>query len=562
MEPFQPQTPVQKSAPSWQPLAFAVVLILGVWIGLLSGEDSTRTFAPGASRSALNGVLDRVEQTYVDPIMREELEQIALEAVLNELDPHTLFLSSQELADMAEPMEGNFEGIGVEFIIQDDTLMVVAAISGGPAEKAGVRAGDRILQVDSVSISGSDLDNRKVMELLKGPRNTKVRVGVPRRDGLEQILLKRDRIPIHSVVSAFDINADCGYIKVIRFAQNTAEEFEDAMIQLDRAGVHQVIVDLRGNGGGYLNAVVPMVESFLKKGQLVVYTEGEHVPRRTYEARRDGQWAEWDLAVLVDESSASASEIFAGAIQDHDRGIILGRRTFGKGLVQEEFSISNLGALRLTVARFYTPTGRAIQKPYGAEIDYGDDYFMRYERGELFEEDSILKLDADSLTFQTPLGRLVKGLGGITPDVFVPLDTSGMSSLMSELSWSGVLRDAAFSFVDEHRDEWFKKNDSQAHIDLWKESGWAHLMKAARDNNIEIPSLQVAERSALEHRFASQVLRNAFGESAFYEHSAQHDQEFKTAIHWLYHMDAVIVIEGQLSLQLESTNINTSSHGF
>lgn len=562
MEPFQPQTPVQKSAPSWQPLAFAVVLILGVWIGLLSGEDSTRTFAPGASRSALNGVLDRVEQTYVDPIMREELEQIALEAVLNELDPHTLFLSSQELADMAEPMEGNFEGIGVEFIIQDDTLMVVAAISGGPAEKAGVRAGDRILQVDSVSISGSDLDNRKVMELLKGPRNTKVRVGVPRRDGLEQILLKRDRIPIHSVVSAFDINADCGYIKVIRFAQNTAEEFEDAMIQLDRAGVHQVIVDLRGNGGGYLNAVVPMVESFLKKGQLVVYTEGEHVPRRTYETRRDGQWAEWDLAVLVDESSASASEIFAGAIQDHDRGIILGRRTFGKGLVQEEFSISNLGALRLTVARFYTPTGRAIQKPYGTEIDYGDDYFMRFERGELFEEDSILKLDADSLTFQTPMGRLVKGLGGITPDVFVPLDTSGMSSLMSELSWSGVLRDAAFSFVDEHRDEWFKKNDSQAHIDLWKESGWAHLMQAARDNNIEIPSLQVAERSALEHRFASQVLRNAFGESAFYEHSVQHDQEFKTAIHWLYHMDAVIVIEGQLSLQLESTNINTSSHGF
>ena len=552
MEPSPPQTPVQKTAPSWQPLAFAVVLILGVWIGLLSGNDATKTFAPGTPRSALNGVLDRVEQTYVDQVMREELEQIALEAVLNELDPHTLFLSSQELADMAEPMEGNFEGIGVEFIIQDDTLMVVAAISGGPAEKAGVRAGDRILQVDSIPISGPDLDNRKVMELLKGPRNTKVRVGVPRRDGLEQILLKRDRIPIHSVVSTFDVNADCGYIKVVRFAQNTAEEFDAAMNKLDRAGVRQVIVDLRGNGGGYLNAVVPMVESFLKKGQLVVYTEGEHVPRRTYKARRDGQWVDWDLAVLVDESSASASEIFAGAIQDHDRGIILGRRTFGKGLVQEEFSISNHGALRLTVARFYTPTGRAIQKPYGTEIDYGDDYFMRYERGELFEEDSILKLDDDSLVFQTPKGRLVKGLGGITPDVFVPLDTSGMSSLMSELSWSGILRDAAFSFVDEHRDEWFGEDDSPLEDGLWKEIGWSHLMDAARDNNIEIPSLQEAERSALERRFASQILRNAFGESAYYEHSVQFDEEFKTAIYWLYHMDSVIVIEGQLSLQLEN----------
>ena len=208
--------------------------------------------------------------------------------------------------------------------------------------------------------------------------------------------------------------------------------------------------------------------------------------------------------------------------------------------------------MRLTVARFYTPTGRAIQKPYGTEIDYGDDYFMRYERGELFEEDSILKLDDDSLVFQTPKGRLVKGLGGITPDVFVPLDTSGMSSLMSELSWSGILRDAAFSFVDEHRDEWFGEDDSTLEDGLWKEIGWSHLMDAARDNNIEIPSLQEAERSALERRFASQILRNAFGESAYYEHSVQFDEEFKTAIYWLYHMDSVIVIEGQLSLQLEN----------
>jgi carboxyl-terminal processing protease len=552
MQPSMSSSTKRKAAPSWQPVAFALILILGVYIGLKSGDNSTGTFAPGSTRSALNGVLDRVEQTYVDPIMREELEQIALDAVLEELDPHTLFLSSKELADMAEPMEGNFEGIGVEFIIQDDTLMVVAAIPGGPAEKAGVLAGDRILQVDSVEISGPNLDNRKVMELLKGPRNTKVRVGVPRGEELEHILLKRDRIPIHSVVSAFAIDSTRGYIKVVRFAQNTAIEFEEAMVQLEREGLTQVMVDLRGNGGGYLNAVVPMVESFLAKGELVVYTEGEHVPRRTYKARKDGRWQDWEIAVLVDESSASASEIFAGAIQDHDRGTIVGRRTFGKGLVQEEFSISDLGALRLTVARFYTPTGRAIQKPYGGDVEYADDYYMRYERGELFEADSILEIEADSLTFRTPLGKIVKGLGGITPDVFVPLDTSGMSSLMSDLSWSGALRDAAFSFVDAHREDWFRKGEEAVQPNFWREEGWSHLMEVARANAFEIPDLQPEERERIERRFAAQVLRNASGESMFYEYSMPFDSEFQQAVNWLKHSDEVVVIDGQLSLQLDN----------
>ena len=358
--------------PSWQPLAYAVILILGVYIGLQTGGGSSNGLNMVGPRSALNGVLDRVEQTYVDPVVREELEQVALDAVLEKLDPHSLFISAEELAALAEPMEGNFEGIGVEFIIQQDTLMVVAAIPGGPSEKAGVRAGDRILTVDSVAISGPDLTNQRVMELLKGPRNTTVVVGLDRADTVKHVLLRRDRIPIHSVVCAANLDGQRGYIKVIRFAQNTAEEFELAMETLAQQGLSEVIVDLRGNGGGYLNAVVPMVESFLEADDLVVYTEGEHVPRRTYKARRDGRWKDWDVAVLVDESSASASEIFAGAIQDHDRGPVIGRRTFGKGLVQEEFSIATLGALRLTVARFYTPTGRAIQRPYGEGVDYGE----------------------------------------------------------------------------------------------------------------------------------------------------------------------------------------------
>ena len=534
-------------APSWQPLAYAVILILGVYIGLQTGGGSSNGMNMVGPRSALNGVLDRVEQTYVDPVVREELEQVALDAVLEKLDPHSLFISAEEMAALAEPMEGNFEGIGVEFIIQRDTLMVVAAIPGGPSEKAGVRAGDRILTVDSVAISGPDLTNQRVMELLKGPRNTTVVVGLDRADTVKHVLLRRDRIPIHSVVCAANLDGQRGYIKVIRFAQNTAEEFELAMATLADEGLNEVIVDLRGNGGGYLNAVVPMVESFLEEDDLVVYTEGEHVPRRTYKARRDGRWKDWDIAVLVDESSASASEIFAGAIQDHDRGPVIGRRTFGKGLVQEEFSIATLGALRLTVARFYTPTGRAIQRPYGEDVDYGDDYFARYERGELFHQDSIATVD--SLTYTTPAGKVVHGAGGITPDVFVALDTIRWSGYLSDLSWTGTLRDAAFAYVDANR----AAAESQAQSageGLESDALLAFLIEYAEAEGISPPDAWTdEERSELSDRMAAQVIRNVAGEDAYYTFLSRSDEAVDEATHWLENKSRMAIVDGRLTLQ-------------
>jgi carboxyl-terminal processing protease len=534
-------------APSWQPLAYAVILILGVYIGLQTGGGSSNGMNMVGPRSALNGVLDRVEQTYVDPVVREELEQVALDAVLEKLDPHSLFISADELAALAEPMEGNFEGIGVEFIIQRDTLMVVAAIPGGPSEKAGVRAGDRILTVDSVAISGPDLTNQRVMELLKGPRNTTVVVGLDRADTVKHVLLRRDRIPIHSVVCAANLDGQRGYIKVIRFAQTTAEEFELAMETLADQGLNEVIVDLRGNGGGYLNAVVPMVESFLEEDDLVVYTEGEHVPRRTYKARRDGRWKDWDIAVLVDESSASASEIFAGAIQDHDRGPVIGRRTFGKGLVQEEFSIATLGALRLTVARFYTPTGRAIQRPYGEDVDYGDDYFARYERGELFHQDSIATVD--SLIYTTPAGKVVYGAGGITPDVFVALDTIRWSGYLSDLSWTGTLRDAAFAYVDANR----AAAESQAQSagkGLESDALLSFLIEYAEAEGISPPADWTdEERSELSDRIAAQVIRNVAGEQAYYAFLSQGDEVVNEATHWLENKSRMAIVDGRLTLQ-------------
>jgi carboxyl-terminal processing protease len=533
--------------PSWQPLAYAVILILGVYIGLQTGGGSSSGMQMVGPRSALNGVLDRVEQTYVDPVVREELEQVALDAVLEKLDPHSLFISAEELAALAEPMEGNFEGIGVEFIIQQDTLMVVAAIPGGPSEKAGIRAGDRILTVDSVAISGPDLTNQRVMELLKGPRNTTVVVGLDRADTIKHVLLRRDRIPIHSVVCAANLDGQRGYIKVIRFAQNTAEEFELAMETLAEQRLSEVIVDLRGNGGGYLNAVVPMVESFLEADDLVVYTEGEHVPRRTYKARKDGRWKDWDVAVLVDESSASASEIFAGAIQDHDRGPVIGRRTFGKGLVQEEFSIATLGALRLTVARFYTPTGRAIQRPYGEDVDYGDDYFARYERGELFHQDSIATID--SLTYITPAGKVVHGAGGITPDVFVALDTVRWSGYLSDLSWTGTLRDAAFAYVDANRTA-AERQAQSAGEGLESEALLTFLIEYAEGEGISPPAEWTeAERSELSDRMAAQVIRNVAGEQAYYTFLTQGDDVIERAAYWLENKSRMGIVDGRLTLQ-------------
>jgi carboxyl-terminal processing protease len=527
-------------------MAFALVLVLGIFIGYQQRGENGSSLGFSADRGRVVHILDRIEQLYVDPVMREDLEAAAVEAILDELDPHSMYFSEEELAAMAEPMTGNFEGIGVEFILQDDTLMVVAAIPGGPAEKMGIRAGDRILTVDSMEISGPELTNQKVMEWLKGPRNTTVVVGLDRPDGILEIGLRRDRIPIHSVVAALPIHEDVGYIKVIRFAQNTAEEFEEGMEALDAAGMQHVIVDLRGNGGGYLNAVVPMVESFLSEDEVVVYTEGVHAPRRTYRARGDGQWKHWGLTVLVDESSASASEIFAGAIQDNDRGFVVGRRTFGKGLVQEEFDVSGQGALRLTVARFHTPTGRAIQKPYGGAINYEDDYFARYERGELFNADSIQVVD--SLKYVTPQGRMVHGGGGIVPDFFVPMDTSSWTSYLRDISWSGLLRDGAFSFVDRERAALEILQSPSDFTTNIEERAVTYLLEEAALSGMEPPSLTDGELHLLTHRFMAQVARNVFGESAYHGYLAEEDKVVDEAIQWLQSAQDLEVINGRLTL--------------
>lgn len=566
-EPAENRAPAagsRKTAPAYQPMLYAVVLVAGIVLGMQTGGfENQRTMMGmgGETRGRLVHILDQIEHTYVDPILRDELETVAVDAILEKLDPHSYYFSPEELAAMAEPMEGNFEGIGVEFLISTDSLRVVQTIAGGPSESAGIRAGDCIVSVDGEPISGPDLTNARVLELLKGPRGTEVRVGIHRPGkSVFDVTLERDRIPIHSVVATAALpDTDIGYIKVVRFAANTADEFEAAMEQLDAEGLRKVVVDLRGNGGGYLNAVVPMVKSFLRSGQMVVYTEGSHSPRRTYKAARDGRWVDWDLAVLIDESSASASEIFAGAIQDNDRGVTIGRRSFGKGLVQEEFGLPGSGALRLTVARFYTPTGRAIQKPYGRDVDYGDDYVERYDSGELFHRDSIVQ--PDSLRYVTPEGRVVFGGGGITPDVFVPFDTSRYSNFLADVAWAGVLRDAAFDFVDARRPDLEGVSDWRSLPVATFDEALAVLTQAADSAGFVVPAFDDGEREVIRLRIGAQVARNLFGESAYHEVMLGQDRMVGEARVWLEHPEDQTIVAGQLSLQSDKSQQNLSRHG-
>ena len=555
-----------------QPLLLALALVVGLWMGRGCGgwDRGADALSPvsfhghwnaGGDQARLLNILHRIEDLYVDTFDQSRLVDAAIEAMLEELDPHTVYFSGEELAEMSENMEGNFEGIGVEFLIQDDTLMVVTAIPGGPSEEAGIQAGDRILDVEGEPISGPDLTNRRVMELLKGPRGTEVTLGLSRRGELFQVHLTRDRIPIQSVVAAFVMEDSIGYVKAIRFAASTAQEFEEAMAFLADQGAKSVVIDLRGNGGGYLNAVVDMVELFLDEGQPIVYTEGKSSPRRTYKTRRRGPFVDWPVAVLVDEGSASASEIFAGAMQDNDRGVVVGRRTFGKGLVQEEFPVPGSGALRLTVARFYTPTGRAIQKPY---TDYEDDFDVRLESGELYHADSMPLVD--SLRYVTPLGREVFGGGGIAPDVFVPWDSAGTSAWVSEWIWTGVLRDAVFEWMDSNREALSgctRPRDVEA-LPEWR-SGVLPAVKAEAEK-LEWPwrSPSQEEEAILRHRFLAQVVRTLWGESASYEVLNEGDQGVARAVHALLEGQSFVREGGTVSLALTSNDINsnTDEHGF
>ena len=449
---------------SKQAILFPLLLAAGVAAGLLLGHYLGRN----TTASQLKGVLDRmtlptnkltytlslIENEYVDSVSMDSLSEHVIPLLVRELDPHSVYIPASEMAELNEPLEGEFDGIGVVFNMATDTVIVLNVIPQGPSDKAGVKAGDRIIEIDDSLVAGRQIPQNRIVRLLRGPRDSKVRLGIERQgiSGLVDFEVVRGVIPIKSVESAFRIVDSIGYIKLGQFARTTHEEIRQALARLRAEGVTKLIFDLRGNSGGFLDQAIGVANEFLHDGQLIVYTEDrQHRQLREY-ADGTGTAREMEVAVLIDEGSASSSEILAGALQDNDRGTIVGRRSFGKGLVQRQIPYSDGSALRLTTARYYTPTGRSIQKPYtiGDDESYEEDLINRYRNNEFFSADSIHF--ADSLKRVTPGGKVVYGGGGIMPDVFVPADTTDVTPYFIEVVGRNILYRYTIEYADRHRD--------------------------------------------------------------------------------------------------------------
>lgn len=429
---------------------FFVIAFVGIFTGIVA---QTIEFTSDRKLRYAAGI---IQNFYVDQVDNDTIVDEAIRAMLKTLDPHSAYSTPEETRELNEPLEGNFSGVGIQFNMATDTLYIIQTISGGPSERVGIRPGDRIIMVNDTLIAGVKMKNRDVMKRLRGPKGTTVDVKIMRRGnpGLIDFRITRDDIPIKSIDAAYMVDDNTGYVRISRFAENTAEEFVESMRQLSDEGMKDIIIDLEDNGGGYLNAAYELAMEFLNKGDLIVYTEAPRMDSYYYKAERDGRYKKGRVVVMVNQYSASASEITAGAIQDHDRGVVVGRRTFGKGLVQRPFPFPDGSMIRLTVSRYHTPSGRCIQKPYvkGETEEYQADIIRRYNAGELMSADSIHF--PDSLRYNTLRnGRIVYGGGGIMPDRFVPIDTTYYSNYYRDLVAKGVPNIYCIAYVDNHRKE-------------------------------------------------------------------------------------------------------------
>lgn len=519
------------------PICIAVALGIGILIGsLFSTKTRSASSTPVSSTSEVSAkktaeVLSLVDSYYFDKADKDSLLDISLTAMLQGLDPHSSYISRKDVKQYNSVLTGEFEGIGISFNLLNDTIIVISVNAGGPSQKAGLLPGDKIIQVDTERVAGVNIQNSDVISKLRGPKGSKVKLEV-KRAGVDSPLtfeIIRDKISIHSVEVAYMLQPGIGYIQIQSFSNNTGEEFDMALDKLLRQGMNKLILDLRGNGGGALSSAVEVCDQFLSNRKMIVYTMGRSMGKQSFKASSFGRFQNegQEVIVLIDEWSASASEIVAGAIQDHDRGLIIGRRSFGKGLVQRSFTLSDSSEILLTVARYYTPSGRCIQKPFN---NYDEDIVNRYLHGEMNNSDSIPI--ADSLKFKTAKGKTVYGGGGIVPNLFVPIDTSSDYIYFNQISRAGILFKRTISYTDINREK-LKKYATISQFNnefVVPESEMETIIREGEEKGIDRKKLTPGAKSEIIKWFKAYVARNLFGENGFYYLINQDDKMVQKAL--------------------------------
>lgn len=511
---------------------FAAFILLSV--KPIQAQSSSRADQKETSQK-FAAALFYIENFYVDTTNAPKLVENAIVDMLKELDPHSAYISKDELEAANEPLEGSFEGIGVTFQLLRDTILVVAPVPGGPSDKLGIQAGDKIIKINGEDAFGKKVNNKFVMDKLRGEKGTTVDVSIyrNRKPALIDYTIVRDKIPLNSIDATFMLDNEVGYIKLNRFSKTSMEEFHSSMDELKKEGMKDLILDLRGNSGGYLNVAVELSDQFLSDGKLIVYTEGEKSPRQDFTATSQGDFEKGQLIVLINEGSASASEIVSGAVQDWDRGIVMGRRSFGKGLVQRPFQLPDGSVIRLTSARYFTPTGRCIQRPYdGGTEDYYKDLFERQENGELVNADSIHF--PDSLKYKTAGNRVVYGGGGIMPDIFVPVDTLHLTEYYSNLVRKGVFNRYTIDFANEERSK--IKKDFKTTADFIKDftvdqQMMDEFLSVAKREGVEMNEEQYnRSEEFIKFQIKALIARNIWDIESYYEVMAGNDETLQEAI--------------------------------
>ena len=513
----------------------ALCVVLGILVGTFYANhfSGNRLNIINSSGNKLNNLLHIVDDQYVDTVNINDLVEKAMPQILSELDPHSVYIAAKDVQIANDDLKGSFSGVGIEFVIRKDTIRVQNVIGNGPAERAGLIAGDKIVEVDGKPFVGKEVTNEEVLHRLKGPKDTKVQLGVIRygEKTIRHFTVTRGEIPMKSVTANYMLDETTGYIKVKNFGENTYPELLIALAKLSQNGFSNLVIDLRNNTGGYLASAVQIANEFLSKGQLIVYTEGRKSPRQEYRCDGRGSYQHIPLVVLIDEASASASEILAGSIQDNDRGTIIGRRSFGKGLVQQPIEFSDHSMIRLTIARYYTPSGRCIQKPYtsGADKNYEEDLLTRYQHGEFFSQDSIKHTGP---AYHTNNGRVVYGGGGITPDIFVPEDTIGMTSYYKEASMTGQILQFAFNYTDENRGKLKEFKDAQTMEKyLIRQNSVEKFVTFAEKNGLKRRNLMIKKSYKLLERYInSRIIYNMLDEEAWTEYLNKDDPAIRETL--------------------------------